>query len=255
MNFKEFRYEPEDGIKNEIVFPDTPIDSKSAREQFQRLYDQVRDALNLLQRTLCDPDGAKYVGADTPGLEGDTVALKLKKLKEICDGLATGVTPPDYITDDLLFGDIKIGSLKTLLTRDKSCVVKALNELLTCTKYRPYIITESCDFIVPQTGLYKVTVVGGGAGGCVTGNDVDTFDPTAPGGASGGTAIKWIELLADQVIEVTVGKGGKGAKKLSRLERERLIEDLTKQMKAASAKLEFEQAAYIRDKIKELRNQ
>ena len=52
-----------------------------------------------------------------------------------------------------------------------------------------------------------------------------------------------------------LGKGGKGAKKLSRLERERLIEDLTKQMKEASAKLEFEQAAYIRDRIKELRNQ
>ena len=52
-----------------------------------------------------------------------------------------------------------------------------------------------------------------------------------------------------------LGKSGKGAKKLSRLERERLIEELTKQMKAASAKLEFEQAAYIRDRIKELRNQ
>ncbi len=50
-------------------------------------------------------------------------------------------------------------------------------------------------------------------------------------------------------------KNGKGEKKLTRLERERLIEELTKQMKAASAKLEFEQAAYIRDRIKELRNQ
>ena len=50
-------------------------------------------------------------------------------------------------------------------------------------------------------------------------------------------------------------KNGKGEKKLSRPERERLIEELTKQMKAASAKLEFEQAAYIRDRIKELRNQ
>ena len=49
------------------------------------------------------------------------------------------------------------------------------------------------------------------------------------------------------------GKGGE--KKLSRLEKERLIEQLTKQMKEASAKLEFEQAAYIRDRIKELRNQ
>ena len=48
---------------------------------------------------------------------------------------------------------------------------------------------------------------------------------------------------------------GKGEKKLTRLERERLIEELSKQMKAAAAKLEFEQAAYIRDRIKELRNQ
>ncbi len=52
-----------------------------------------------------------------------------------------------------------------------------------------------------------------------------------------------------------LAKAGKGEKKLSRLEKERLIEELGKQMKAAAAKLEFEQAAYIRDRIKELRNQ
>ena len=52
-----------------------------------------------------------------------------------------------------------------------------------------------------------------------------------------------------------LAKAGKGEKKLTRLERERLIEELSKQMKAAAAKLEFEQAAYIRDRIKELRNQ
>ncbi len=44
-------------------------------------------------------------------------------------------------------------------------------------------------------------------------------------------------------------------KKLTRLERERLIEEYTKKMREASAKLEFEQAAFIRDRIKELRNQ
>ena len=52
-----------------------------------------------------------------------------------------------------------------------------------------------------------------------------------------------------------LAKAGKGEKKLTRLERERLIEELSKQMKAAAAKLEFEQAVYIRDRIKELRNQ
>ncbi len=41
--------------------------------------------------------------------------------------------------------------------------------------------------------------------------------------------------------------------KLSRDEREKMIAELTKEMKAASAKLEFERAAYLRDRIKELR--
>ncbi len=67
-------------------------------------------------------------------------------------------------------------------------------------------------------------------------------------------------IIKDVRDIIEIGKkekaGGKvSEKKLTRLERERLIEDLTKQMRAASAKLEFEQAAYIRDRIKEIRNQ
>lgn len=67
-------------------------------------------------------------------------------------------------------------------------------------------------------------------------------------------------IIKDVRDVIEIGKSEKkslekGAKKLTRLERDRLIEELTKQMKAASAKLEFEQAAYLRDRIKELRNQ
>ena len=68
-------------------------------------------------------------------------------------------------------------------------------------------------------------------------------------------------IIKDIRDVIEIGKSEKDAlkkvseKKLTRLEKERLIEELTKQMKEASAKLEFEQAAYIRDRIKELRNQ
>ncbi len=67
-------------------------------------------------------------------------------------------------------------------------------------------------------------------------------------------------IIKDVRDVIEIGKTDKKAqskedKKLTRLERERLIEELSKQMKAASAKLEFEQAAYLRDRIKELRNQ
>ena len=58
----------------------------------------------------------------------------------------------------------------------------------------------------------------------------------------------------DETEKEALKKSGKGGeKKLTRLEKERLIEQLTKQMKDASRRLEFEQAAYIRDRIKEIR--
>ena len=40
---------------------------------------------------------------------------------------------------------------------------------------------------------------------------------------------------------------------LSKAQRQQLIESLTKEMKAAARLLEFEHAAYLRDKIKKLR--
>ena len=55
------------------------------------------------------------------------------------------------------------------------------------------------------------------------------------------------------VIEIGKKVKPESDKKLSRLEKEKLIEKLTAEMKDAAKRLEFEQAAYIRDRIKELR--
>ena len=49
------------------------------------------------------------------------------------------------------------------------------------------------------------------------------------------------------------GRGHDSARKLNANEREKLIAELTKEMKSAAAKLEFEQAAYLRDRIKRIR--
>ena len=56
------------------------------------------------------------------------------------------------------------------------------------------------------------------------------------------------------IIEISTHKQDekKSGKKLTRAEREKLIEQLTKEMKAAAKLLEFEHAAYLRDKIKKL---
>ncbi len=60
---------------------------------------------------------------------------------------------------------------------------------------------------------------------------------------------------AEEALNKKAAKGEKTSKntKLSKQEKEKLIEELTKQMKDAAKRLEFEQAAFIRDKISELR--
>ena len=57
------------------------------------------------------------------------------------------------------------------------------------------------------------------------------------------------------VIEIGRKAKPEKDKKLTRLERERMIESLTAEMREAARTLEFEKAAYIRDKIRELKNQ
>ena len=64
------------------------------------------------------------------------------------------------------------------------------------------------------------------------------------------------ESVKKRVAEVIeIGKRAKPAekKKLSKLEREKLIEELTAEMRSAAKTLEFEKAAYLRDRIHELR--
>ena len=72
-------------------------------------------------------------------------------------------------------------------------------------------------------------------------------------------------IIKDVRDVIEIGKatdgilGDKGSKKdgarkkLTAKEKDKLIEELTKQMKDASKRLEFEQAAFLRDKIKEIR--
>jgi len=65
------------------------------------------------------------------------------------------------------------------------------------------------------------------------------------------------ESVRKKVADVIeIGKKAKKEKdkKLTRLERERMIENLTAEMREAARTLEFEKAAYLRDRIRELKN-
>lgn len=66
---------------------------------------------------------------------------------------------------------------------------------------------------------------------------------------------KTIIKKVSDVLEISSHKEdakGKNGKRLSAIERRQMVEQLTKEMKAAAKLLEFEHAAYLRDKIKQL---
>ena len=71
------------------------------------------------------------------------------------------------------------------------------------------------------------------------------------------TIIKGIRDVIDIGSKLTEDKksGSKPKKKMSAAERERAIAELTAQMKDAAKRLEFEQAAFIRDRIRQLREE
>ena len=62
-----------------------------------------------------------------------------------------------------------------------------------------------------------------------------------------------IKKKVADVIEIGKKVKPQNDKKLTKLEKEKLIEKLTAEMRDAAKRLEFEQAAYIRDRIKELK--
>ena len=70
-----------------------------------------------------------------------------------------------------------------------------------------------------------------------------------------GIVPKTIVKKVSEILEISTHSDSefKNTKKLSKAQRQQLIESLTKEMKAAARLLEFEHAAYLRDKIKKLR--
>ena len=71
-----------------------------------------------------------------------------------------------------------------------------------------------------------------------------------------GIVPRTIVKKVSEILEISTHSESefKNAKKLSKAQRQQLIESLTKEMKAAARLLEFEHAAYLRDKIKKLRD-
>ncbi len=68
-----------------------------------------------------------------------------------------------------------------------------------------------------------------------------------------GIVPKTITKEVRDILEISTGEKDKPSRKMTREQREEMIKQLTAEMKAAAKILEFEHAAYLRDKIEKLR--
>lgn len=70
-----------------------------------------------------------------------------------------------------------------------------------------------------------------------------------------GIVPKTIKKDVREILEISSSKPEKSHKRMSRAEKEQMIKQLTAEMKAAAKILEFEHAAYLRDRINKLREE
>ncbi len=75
--------------------------------------------------------------------------------------------------------------------------------------YHRDVITTSGTYTAPVTGLYKITVKGGGGGGQGGGHNT-SYNYGGYGGGEGGTTIAFEKMTAGQTATVVIGAGGTG---------------------------------------------
>ncbi|MDJ0305398.1 glycine-rich domain-containing protein [Dehalobacter sp.] len=101
------------------------------------------------------------------------------------------------VSSDLEDGDIKVGRVITVIYDGTNFQISP-----EVPRFRKQIFTADGTFTAPQTGVYKVTVVGGG------GSSARDASNGVGGGGGGAIVIKTLSLTKDDAVTVTIGAGG-----------------------------------------------
>ena len=215
MSIQPFKFTPPDGLLNRSSFPTNPKDEEAARMQFQVLFNQIADYLNLYNSAMTSANGAGHIAsAPISGVSGNTVHEQIASLAAIFYENFTGSAGSTAIGNSMLAPDICVGSLASLATAVKTSVTAAINDVAAKTGNYSAVFKSSGTFSAPRTGLYKVTVQAGGGGGCggfgAAAYEYQSYLTFYSGGGGGGCAVKWVNLSAGENVPVTVGLGGNG---------------------------------------------
>ena len=186
-------------VENISKLSDRPnIENGYTSHALKALFDNsgvdIKDYINNtlieeLMATEAENSGADRIGsAPIDTLPGNTVQEKLISVSEQINGLANATIPDGSITPEKFSPDIQA--------------------FLTSASLRGDFFTEPgmFDYTPHKDGMYKITLVGAGAGGGINPNAINIKF----GGGSGAVCIKWMELYTTDVCKINIGAGGKG---------------------------------------------
>ncbi|MBE6700869.1 MAG: hypothetical protein E7582_03150 [Ruminococcaceae bacterium] len=186
-------------VENISKLPDRPnieegFSADSLKELFDKAGVDIKAYINgvlleELMSTILGESGADRIGSGViENVEGDSVQDKLISLSTRLNELANGTIPDGSITPEKFEPEVE--------------------EFLTSASLRGQVFLTSGEhtFIPDRSGVYKITLTGGGAGGGVqyTNHDLGL------GGGSGATAIAFIEVNEGDEFTFVIGEGGKG---------------------------------------------
>lgn len=186
-------------LKNISKLPDRPnLEKGYTADEVKALFDKAGESIkNYINTVLIEEissvalsqSGADRVGSgEIDTLPGDTVQEKLISVAGQIKDLANGTLPDGSVTPDKFSPEIS-----QFLT----------SASVRCEKF--FELGEHT-FTVERDGTYKITAVGGGAGG--------GMDPAnllhSLGGGGGASAVVWLELKKGDVLTLNIGAGGKG---------------------------------------------
>lgn len=186
-------------VENVSKLPDRPnIESGYTAEALKEVFDKAGvDIKEYINGVLIEELASKTTGksgADRIGsgaittVPGDTVQAKLRELSNQINGLANQTIPDGSLTADKLAPEV--------------------SDFIENLSYRAHVFRKPGEhaFEITRTGIYKITAVGGGAGGGVMPNDASRL----LGGGAGAVSVTWTTIYEGTICFAQVGAGGKG---------------------------------------------
>jgi len=118
-------------LNNIQALPDVIIgQAVSLKTTFDESGNDIKAYVNtVLTEELNGSDGANKIGLTNPNLSADNVGDGVEEVRQIAVQAQSGTILPNSITNEQLSADVKVGSLGSLTTTNKTSVTASINEL------------------------------------------------------------------------------------------------------------------------------